>query len=175
MDFPELHLGFGRHHYYIAEYNYEQYLRLSFSEWIQTFLTLMFTKISICLLLLRIVVSEKLVRPLQGMIGFLVLSTVILELLWILQCSPVEAAWDGLKKETARCFSDGQVERIVITQASVPCLLQLLETRSLLMISVISIISDFVLAAFPLVILGRAKIKRQTKILLCSLMGLGVL
>lgn len=40
---------------------------------------------------------------------------------------------------------------------------------------VISIISDFILAGFPIIILRNVKIRLGHKVLLCGLMGLGLL
>ncbi|KAI4114686.1 MAG: hypothetical protein LQ345_004571 [Seirophora villosa] len=56
-----------------------------------------------------------------------------------------------------KCFSKGQLERIIISQA------------------IISIISDFFLSAFPILILRKVKINFRSKVGLCLLMGLGVI
>ena len=125
IDFPEVHDGFGRHRYYLSADHYQHFQKLSFVEWVLTFFTLTVSKVSICLLLLRIVIDEKIVRPIQGLIAFLVASMIVIMLLWILQCSPVDAAWNATKKERARCFSKGQIERIILTHAGtknqLPC------------------------------------------------------
>jgi len=118
LDFPEVHEGYGRHQYYLNDHQIREFKKYGYGEWIQTFFTLMFTKISICLLLLRISPNKKIIRPIQGIIAFLVVSNVVLSLLYILQCIPVDAAWDAERKKTAKCFSDGQVQRIIISQAS---------------------------------------------------------
>ena len=77
----------------------------------------MWTKISICFFLLRIPVTKALIRPLQGAVIFLAVSNVILTILWIAQCRPVDAAWNN--NITGLCFSRGQLERIIIAQASI--------------------------------------------------------
>ncbi|KAL8790255.1 MAG: hypothetical protein Q9195_006412 [Heterodermia aff. obscurata] len=56
-----------------------------------------------------------------------------------------------------KCFSKGQLERIIISQAF------------------ISIISDFFLSIFPILILRHVQISLRNKIGLCLLMGLGVI
>ena len=117
LDFPEVHYGFGRHEYYITEHQYQEFRKYTYGEWIQTFFTLMFTKVSICLMLLRIVVANSIVRPIQGLIVFLVVSNIVLSLLWILQCDPVDAAWDLTKRRDGSCFSTGQLQRIIMSQA----------------------------------------------------------
>ena len=75
-------------------------------------------KVSICLLLLRISPNKRIVRPIQSLVAFLVLSNVVLSLVWIFQCIPVDGAWDMKKQMTAKCFSRGQVQRVIISQAS---------------------------------------------------------
>ncbi|CAF9936397.1 MAG: hypothetical protein ALECFALPRED_006841 [Alectoria fallacina] len=157
LDFPELHYGFGRHEYYLNDHQIQEFKKYIFGEWIQTFFTLMFTKVSICLLLLRISPNKRIIRPIQSLVAFLVLSNVVLSLVWILQCIPVDGAWDAKKQKTAKCFTQGQVQRVIISQA------------------IISIISDFILAGFPIIILRNAQIRFRHKILLCGLMGLGLL
>ena len=54
----------------------------------------MCTKVSICFFLLRIPVHKRYIIPLQLSITVLILSNLILTLLWIFQCWPVQAYWD---------------------------------------------------------------------------------
>ena len=76
----------------------------------------MFTKVSICLFLLRITITAAFIRPLQAAIAVLIVSNVVLTLLWILQCTPhLDKAWND--KVSGKCFSKGQLERIIIAQA----------------------------------------------------------
>ena len=76
----------------------------------------MFTKVSICLFLLRITITPAFIRPLQAAIAVLIVSNVVLSLLWILQCTPhLDKAWND--KVSGKCFSKGQLERIIIAQA----------------------------------------------------------
>lgn len=152
----EVHYGFGRHRFYLSQSQYTEFQKYAFGEWIQTFQTLMFNKVSICCFLLRIPVQKYFIRPIQIAIFVLVTSNVVLTLLWILQCNPVVAkAWN--KKAPGSCLSDGQLQRIIISQA------------------IISIISDFMLALFPIVLLWRVHISLRQKSGLCVLMGLGLM
>ena len=118
LDFIYIHYGFGRHQYYLTDHQFQEYKKFSYGDWIQTFFTLMMTKVSICLLLLRISPNKNIVRPVQSLIGFLVLSNVVLTLLFICQCNPVDGAWDAKKQKIAKCFTQGQVQRIIMSQAS---------------------------------------------------------
>lgn len=78
----------------------------------------MWTKVSICLFLKRIPVTKLLIRPIEAAIVLLILSNVIITILWIVQCRPVDAAWNA--NVQGSCFSKGQLERIVLAQASKP-------------------------------------------------------
>ena len=112
----EIHYGFGRPQYYLTKWDLIEFRKYAYGEWIQTFATLMWTKVSICLFLRRIPVTKALIKPIEVAISFLILSNIIITLLWILQCRPVDAAWDS--NVHGSCFSRGQLERIVLAQAS---------------------------------------------------------
>ncbi|KAL9000517.1 MAG: hypothetical protein Q9169_000810 [Polycauliona sp. 2 TL-2023] len=172
--FVQVHYGFGRPAWYLTDHQVREFLKYNYGEWIQTFATLMWTKISICLFLMRIPVSKAYLRPLQAGIIILVVSNVILTLLWILQCTPIPAAWDLELKEQSKCFTRGQLQRIIFAQASnqvfafMPSHAIKLTTNE-----VISAISDFVFAAVPILILRKLQMRLRTKVGLSMLMGLG--
>ncbi|KAL9001977.1 MAG: hypothetical protein Q9188_005073 [Gyalolechia gomerana] len=151
----EVHYGLGRHKYYLTDWQFIEFSKYSYGEWIQTFQTLMFNKLSICFLLLRIPVEKRYIRPIQGAIVFLIVTNIVLTLLWIFQCNPIAGSWN--KQTPATCFTDAQLQRIIISQA------------------IISIISDFVLALFPIVLLWKVQIELRIKAGLCILMSLGLM
>ena len=153
--FVQLHYGFGRHKSYLDDWQFIEFSKYSYGEWIQGFQTLMFTKLSICILLLRIPVEKYLIRPIQGAMAFLIITNLALTLLWIFQCNPIAGSWN--KMTPATCFTDEQLLEIIISQ------------------SIISIISDFALAIFPIELLRKVQIERRTKIGLCILMSLGLM
>lgn len=117
LDYVEFHCGFGRPEFFLDQSQLLKFGRYTYGQWIQNFGSLMLTKVSICLFLLRIPVSKSLFRPLQGAIVFLVVSNVVITILWIFQCRPISAAWDKTI-EPKMCFTRGQLERIIISQAS---------------------------------------------------------
>ena len=78
----------------------------------------MATKVSICLLLLRISPNKRIERPIQSLVAFLILSNVVLSLVWIFQCIPVDGAWVVKENKTAKCYTQGQLQRVVMSQAS---------------------------------------------------------
>lgn len=77
----QVHYGFGRHKVDLTHWQYIEFMKYSYGEWIQTFQTLMFIKISICFFLLRIPVEKHLIRPIQGTIIALIISNIVLTLL----------------------------------------------------------------------------------------------
>lgn len=113
----------------------------------------MWTKVSICLFLIRLPQSKALKRPLQWTVAFLLFSNTICTTILIMQCQPLHAAWD----DDGRCMSLSAMEALVLTQA------------------IISVVSDFAFAALPVFFLWRTQIDFRTKIGLWVLMGLGVL
>ncbi|KAL8835309.1 MAG: hypothetical protein Q9170_003364 [Blastenia crenularia] len=131
--------GFGKPAYYMTPHQYQEFSKVT------TFATLMFTKVSICLFLLRITVTPSTIRPLQAAFVMLVVSNIVLSLAWIFQCTPhLDKAWND--KLPGKCFT-----------------------------KVISIISDFFLSLFPIIILRKVQIGFRDKVGLCLLMGLGVI
>ena len=118
LDIVEVHQGFGRHKATLTPHQIQEFQKYTFGEWIQTFATLMWTKVSICVFLLRIPVQKLFIRPLQAALVFLILSNVVLTVLWIVQCQPVAAAWDS--SIDGKCFSKRQKENVIFAQASKP-------------------------------------------------------
>ncbi|KAL6718209.1 hypothetical protein ACLMJK_004297 [Lecanora helva] len=100
---------------------------------------------------MRIPDSKALLRPLQWAVAFLLFSNTILTVVWIMQCQPVHAAWD----QQGNCMSRSALEGVILAQA------------------IISVVSDFSFAAFPILILWRVQIDFRTKIGLWLLMCLG--
>ena len=151
--FVEVHYGFGKHIQFLNEYELRQFRKYTFGEWIQTFATLMWTKVSICLFLIRIPNNQKIRTAMYWCVGFLVISNTVLTVMWIMSCQPVRTAWYG----EGICMSKHEKEAIIMTQA------------------VISIVSDFSLAAFPIFYFWRLQVDLKTKVGLCLLMCLGVI
>ncbi|KAL8957260.1 MAG: hypothetical protein Q9193_005420, partial [Seirophora villosa] len=157
LDFVEVHYGFGKHARFLTPHELRQFRKYTYGEWIQTFATLMWTKVSICLFLIRIPQSRVLKRPLQWAVAFLLFSNAVLTVMLIMQCQPLHAAWDDRVPGGGRCLSLDAKMGIVLAQA------------------VISVVSDFAFAALPVFFLWRTQIDLKTKIGLWLLMGLGVI
>ena len=110
----EVFNGLGRHEYYLEPSQRRSYQALSWADWVQVFITLLLTKISICLFLLRIVNSSKVTKFMYSLIGFMVLFTAVCVFLFLGICRPLKAYWDVGVQGT--CLSDRQVESVVIAQ-----------------------------------------------------------
>lgn len=110
----EVFYGLGRHLHYLSPYQYSHYLRYDFLDWIQVFVTLAISKISICLFLMRLSKFDRLRKFLQALIAFLILTHVPLTLLVIFQCHPVQKYWN--KEMQGTCFPKTTVEKIIIAQ-----------------------------------------------------------
>ena len=106
--------GLGRHLYTLRDYDQKELLKFDYLDWIQTFITLAISKISICLLLLRLSKFSKLRTVLYTLIAFLFVTHFPLLVLFIAQCNPTEKAWNtGLN---GKCFSKQTVSKILIAQ-----------------------------------------------------------
>ncbi|KAI9815086.1 MAG: hypothetical protein M1827_002929 [Pycnora praestabilis] len=151
----EIQNGLGRHEYYLTPIQRKRFRKFGWVDWMQTFLNLMFTKIAICLFLLRIMSSKWLVRTMYSLIGILVVFHAICVFLFLGVCRPLSAYWDP--DVEGKCLSDHQVEYIIIAQGA------------------FSVVTDLICATFPILILWTVKINLRTKVALCVLMGAGVI
>lgn len=132
----------------------------------------MFTKISICLFLLRIVDSRKVRIAMHILIGFIITFTAVFVFLFIGICRPLKAYWDVGVDGT--CFSNHQITGIVIAQGGEKHNLSGTYDSALTQL-VFSVVTDIICAAFPVFFLRNLQVKTRTKVALCSLMGLGVM
>ena len=178
--------GLGQHRYHLSNAEFSMFQKYSYLDWLQVFISLALSKISICLFLLRLSSFNRLEILLYALIAFLVLSTIPLTLLMALQCSPVDKYWSS--EVAGHCFSKNAVEKIVIVQGGessfsiTPAIHSQAYNSSRALssyltgdLAVFSVVVDFIGAAFPVVLLWNAKISIRDKIALCLLMGLGVM
>ncbi|KAI9666822.1 MAG: hypothetical protein M1831_001598 [Alyxoria varia] len=149
----QVHFGLGRHEHYLTEHQMFYFSAYDYGEWIQTFLTLMLVKLSICFFLLRLPVNKAYRVPLYIAVAMLVISHFILIMLWVFQCLPVRAVWNA--NIPGQCFSMTQKLQIILAQA------------------VISVVGDYALALYPILILHKLNMSLMHKIGLGVLMGLG--
>ena len=114
----EISNGLGRKRFYLAPGSYKKFLKYDYLDWVQVFLTLMLSKISICLFLLRLSNFRRIRLGLHAMNIFLVTSHIPLTFLIIFQCSPINKYWRNPLDGPGRCFSKATVETIIIIQGS---------------------------------------------------------
>ena len=113
----EVDYGLGRHMKYLPLDHYEGFLKYNYLDWIQVFITLALSKISICLFLLRISKFERWRWFLFGLIGFLVVTHVPLTFLYIFQCIPIQKIWQSTQGPVSgHCMSKKATERVIIVQ-----------------------------------------------------------
>ena len=110
----EVRNGLGRHKFFIEPDHYMTFLKYNFLDWNQVFITLCLSKLAICMFLLRISKFARWRNFLYGMILFLIVSHLPLELLFLLQCIPVHKVWD--QQVPGGCFPAAAVEKIIIVQ-----------------------------------------------------------
>ena len=112
----EVASGLGRKRYYLEPASYKKFLKYDYLDWIQVFLTLMISKISICLFLLRLSSFRKIRLGLHAMNIFLITSHIPLTFLIIFQCNPIGKFWRNPHDGPGKCFSKDTVAHIIIVQ-----------------------------------------------------------
>jgi len=109
--------GLGRHMYYLTAEQRKDFTILGWLDWMQTFITIMFCKISICMFLLRIKNTRVNQTFMYILIALNVILTTVICGLFIGICSPPAAYWtiglDGV------CFSTERVMAFILAQGSV--------------------------------------------------------
>ncbi|KAE8147840.1 hypothetical protein BDV25DRAFT_159470 [Aspergillus avenaceus] len=152
----ESHYGVGRFSKHIG---FEDLQKLS--EWmyyhaIIIVLGISLVKVSLALFLLRFAAQNKVLwRVIIGALVFLIVFTIACILTLILQCIPVEAAWNFALKESARCYSMDTY--LAIGEFN----------------SAINILTDFVFATLPVFMFSRIQVNKRTRITLMGILSLG--
>ena len=164
--------GLGRHMYYVHADQRRRFTIIGWLDWMQTFITIMFCKISICMFLLRIKQTKWNVRFMYSLIAANVIVTIVVTCLFIGICSPPDAYW--IVGKSGKCMSNERIMAIVIAQGSEYDLVSSIADGSLKR-TVFSALTDIVLATTPLLFLKDLQISPRTKICLCILMGAGYL
>ncbi|KAL8992892.1 MAG: hypothetical protein Q9169_006757 [Polycauliona sp. 2 TL-2023] len=108
--------GLGRHIYYLSHYDFKMFLKWDYLDWIQAILTLAISKISICLLLLRLSKFSALKKSLYWLIVFIATTHLPLLILMVVQCRPVEKAWNTVID--GQCFSKNMNANILVAQGA---------------------------------------------------------
>jgi hypothetical protein len=165
--------GNGRHREFIAKADYEY---INFLTWLtQLFLfpILCLLKISVCLLVLRIKNTKPLRYGLWALIGLLIITTMLPDIVLLAECSPVSAYW---KSQHDKCWN-----------ANVRIYSIYLQTCKWLEVSdwytcqpantstAVSVFADVVCTLLPIVVVWNLTLSIKKKIAVCALMSLGVM
>ena len=176
----EVEWGLGRHRFFAKEDHYIGFLKYNFIDWCQVFITLAISKISICLFLLRISKFDRWRKFLYGVIAFLVVSLPPILFVYIFHCNPMRKIWD--QESPGRCYSLASVEKIIIVQGGLSSpIFELFFTFTIARTddecdnAVCSILTDVVLATFPILLIRNMKLPSRQKLALNLLFGLGAL
>lgn len=110
----EVFNGLGRHMYYLQPDERRRFHLIGWLDWMQTFTAIMFTKISICVFLLRIKDDRTNKVFMYSLIGANILVTAVSCSLFLGFCRPVHAYWDAGVE--GKCFSKRQIMATVAAQ-----------------------------------------------------------
>jgi len=147
--------GNGRHSFYLSEYDKVQASKWSRMTIAPNLTACMLARVSLCIFLLRIVNRQKAYKIfLWGIICLTSLATMASIINLLASCQPIEKMWNP--KHPGKCISQTQTVAFGMTQAAT------------------SILFDFLLAMFPILILRNLNMALKTKIALGILMGMGL-
>lgn len=110
--------GLGRHKYYLTQYDYKQFSKYDYMDWVQMLTTCAIAKIAICLLLLRLSKFSKIKRFIYALIVFIILTNFPPILLFAIHCSPRERYWN--KQIDGHCWPQDTVVLILRIQGGMP-------------------------------------------------------
>lgn len=118
--------------------------------------SLMFARVSLCVIFLRIVDKFRIYQVfLWSMIILTVVPNLATSILLLIMCRPMEKLWNP--NTSGSCFPSQARYIVAMFQA------------------VATILSDWLLALFPVLVLQSLNMARKTKYALTVIMGLGVL
>ncbi|KAI4749614.1 hypothetical protein E4T50_00167 [Aureobasidium sp. EXF-12298] len=146
--------GLGQHDYDLVKGDYSKIKRALMTFQIVYCASLIFIKSSICVALIRLVISKRLLYTLYAILalsasyGFIAMMTVLL------QCKPLKATWDP----TAGTCSN----QAIIVHISY-------------FVTACSITTDFACAVMPFIILWKLQMRKRLKFTVAAMLSLGFL
>lgn len=153
--------------------------RSGFLEWTliaetQIIIGTCFTKVSVCAFILRIMrrTNKMLTHFVHALMTLVVVTTLGLVITFLLQCRPLNALYDP--EVAGTCYSQHVTFSVAYAQGGE--LAQIIICAKLAHnIIAVSILTDFLCAGLPFLIMRKLQMKKKRKIGLSLLMGLGVL
>lgn len=158
MNIAQVHYGMGRHIFYLENDPESLIMAVEYTELAQPFMimSVAFTKASLCLFLLRIVNRIKMYKySLWIILWFTMAFNICLVLLILLQCIPLPKLWDRSLEGT--CLPAHINENVALAQGAY------------------TVLTDWMLAFFPTLIVKKLNMPRRVKFALAVIMGLGFL
>lgn len=132
------------------------------------------TKISICLFVIRIPNSKRLVTSLYTLIGALVVVNLAYVMILCLQCRPIELLWNPFLPGS--CWDKNIYLISGYLQGGWSSLnICVNKYRTNVEPSAFSIVTDLMCTGLPIVVLWNVQISRQKKVAICALMATGLL
>ncbi|KAF1355336.1 hypothetical protein BDV97DRAFT_289559 [Delphinella strobiligena] len=145
--------GLGRHHEVIT--NPSIYFQWLFAHSLVSLFGIATVKVSVSLLLLRLVPQKNYRRILWAIIGFLTFYTIFCAFTIIFSCTPISANWNLSHAVNARCFSSTTYTNLGIAN------------------SVFNILTDSILAMLPIPVVMGLQLNKRTKIALSAILSMG--
>ena len=112
----EVQDGLGRHMFYLTPAQIKNFTVVGWLDWMQTFITIMFCKISICMFLLRIKDTKAMRRYMYTLIAANVVVTIVIVGMFIGVCSPPDAYW--IIGKSGKCLSNKNLMALILSQGS---------------------------------------------------------
>ena len=112
----EVEDGLGHHMYYLTKAHVKNFTVVGWLDWMQTFITICFCKISICLFLLRIKNTRENYFYMYTLIACNVIVTIVITGMFIAICRPPDAYW--IINKPGHCTSSKRVMALIISQGS---------------------------------------------------------
>ncbi|KAH7379961.1 hypothetical protein BKA64DRAFT_765615 [Cadophora sp. MPI-SDFR-AT-0126] len=151
---PQVIHGAGRHVAYLDPEEVEIGLKLNFVTQPIYLIATTASKVSIALFLLRIASTKSFKRFLWGLLSFMILYTLVALLTLFFQCRNLAVLWDSSVITT--CWTAETIRGLSYANVS------------------LTIITDFILALFPIPMLWHVQINTRVKISIIGIMSLGL-
>jgi hypothetical protein len=174
FNIPEVLLGTGRHEFYLNMHQIMESGKLNTLAQPWYIMSTCFSKVSVCLFLLRIIEHQNRNWDffLCSLISLVVAVDCATSISILVQCQPLEKLWNPAVAGT--CWSHHAQHATGCFQGSespIPNVYWNVVDHDL----VFSILADFAIAGFPILVLKDLRMNRKSKVALSMILGLGLL
>ena len=172
----EISNGLGRHEYYLGPQEKIVLVKYNVLATVVLVLSTLFSKTSICLLLLRLLgdaAAKKRKYFLYILIWILFTYNVVDIISLLIQCKPTTKIWN--REIEGTCWNPSIQESFALMQGGLFDQSALSRCPYTDPYAAFSVFSAFVLSIYPVLILKDLQLNRRTKIALCVLLGVGIL